>query len=139
MFYDNLPVWGFIGKVEEINWPEGAHRRAPVKKLYLFTHIHFDLAYNGDRVIEVGTQIEAAPGCCCRPWLLAGATACCPPGAPAGRRRGPASRSAPASAGPRARAPLPQAPAWTRDRCDASPARRAHGRALSAGAGRRWR
>jgi hypothetical protein len=52
MFYDNLPVWGFIGKVENIRRPG----KKPEQKLYLFTHIHFDLAYNADRVIEVNTS-----------------------------------------------------------------------------------
>lgn len=42
MFYDDLPVWGFIGKVEKIV-------QQKTFKYYLFTHFHFDLSYNEDR------------------------------------------------------------------------------------------
>ena len=49
MFYDDLPIWGFIGKIEKILHPGDR----TLFKYYLFTHIHFDILYNGDRVIEV--------------------------------------------------------------------------------------
>ena len=49
MFYDDLPIWGFIGKIEKNIHPGD---RAQFK-YYLFTHIHFDILYNGNRVIEV--------------------------------------------------------------------------------------
>ncbi|GIL57276.1 hypothetical protein Vafri_12531 [Volvox africanus] len=51
MFYDDLPVWGFIGKVEKIV-QTGTH------KYYLFTHFHFDLSYNEDRVIEINVSSD---------------------------------------------------------------------------------
>ena len=43
MFFDDLPIWGFVGKVEKMmHAGEVAHY-----KHYLFTHIHFDIHYNG--------------------------------------------------------------------------------------------
>lgn len=46
MFYDDLPVWGFIGKVEKV-----IHQgtRTADYKYYLFTHFHFDMSYNENR------------------------------------------------------------------------------------------
>ena len=54
MFYDDLPIWGFIGKIEKF-------MRAgdkPEYKFYLFTHIHFEILYNGNRVIEVNVSTD---------------------------------------------------------------------------------
>lgn len=56
MYYDDLPVWGYIGKVEK------QEKANPSEyKYYLFNHIHFDVLYNNDRVIEinVGTDSNA--------------------------------------------------------------------------------
>lgn len=48
-YLDDLPFWGFIGKLEEESWtPDGGG-----PKYYLFTHVQFDVLYNGNRVIEV--------------------------------------------------------------------------------------
>ncbi len=47
MYLDDLPVWGFIGKLEK-----GAG--SSKERLFLFTHFHFELLYNKDNVIEVG-------------------------------------------------------------------------------------
>ena len=33
MFYDDLPIWGFVGKMEKISKPHGTEYR-----YYLFTH-----------------------------------------------------------------------------------------------------
>ncbi|KAF5751727.1 transmembrane 9 superfamily member 5 isoform X2 [Tripterygium wilfordii] len=49
MYYDDLPLWGFIGKVEEQSWIT----EEKVHKYYLFTHIQFDVLYNGNQVIEI--------------------------------------------------------------------------------------
>ncbi|KDP33127.1 hypothetical protein JCGZ_13574 [Jatropha curcas] len=49
MYYDDLPLWGFIGKFEEQSWILGEKKL----KYYLFKHVHFDVLYNGNRVIEV--------------------------------------------------------------------------------------
>ena len=53
MYYDDLPIWGFIGKIEKILKPG-----APEMRYYLFTHVHFDIAYNGDRVIEINVSTD---------------------------------------------------------------------------------
>lgn len=45
--YDDLPLWGFIGKVDK----EGKTDPSEYK-YYLFRHMHFDILYNNDRVIE---------------------------------------------------------------------------------------
>ncbi|KAL1323489.1 hypothetical protein HN51_033809 [Arachis hypogaea] len=48
-YLDDLPFWGFIGKLEEDSWsPAGGGT-----KYYLFTHVQFDVLFNGDQVIEV--------------------------------------------------------------------------------------
>ncbi|MEW5307798.1 MAG: hypothetical protein WDW36_010174 [Sanguina aurantia] len=49
MFYDDLPVWGFLGKTLKVG------RKQEVS---LFTHFHFDLAYNEDRVIELNVSSD---------------------------------------------------------------------------------
>ena len=55
MFYDDLPIWGFIGKVEKIL----RAGEQPDLKLFLFTHIHFEVMYNGNRIVEI--NISANP------------------------------------------------------------------------------
>lgn len=45
MFYDDLPVWGFIGKVEKIV-------QQKTFKYFLFTHFHFDLSYNDNKCVR---------------------------------------------------------------------------------------
>jgi hypothetical protein len=51
MFYDDLPVWGFIGKVESVV-------QQGIQKFYLFTHFHFELSYNEDNVIEINVSSD---------------------------------------------------------------------------------
>ena len=53
MYYDDLPIWGFVGKIEKILNPG-----APELRYYLFTHVHFDVAYNGDKVIEINVSTD---------------------------------------------------------------------------------
>mmetsp|Transcript_12387 Transcript_12387/g.21901 ORF Transcript_12387/g.21901 Transcript_12387/m.21901 type:complete len:371 (-) Transcript_12387:11-1123(-) len=53
MYYDDLPVWGFIGKMEKI-----IVQSVSSFKFYLFTHIDFDIKYNGDRVIEINVSTD---------------------------------------------------------------------------------
>eukprot|EP00232_Nephroselmis_pyriformis_P024087 CAMPEP_0182865824 /NCGR_PEP_ID=MMETSP0034_2-20130328/7890_1 /TAXON_ID=156128 /ORGANISM="Nephroselmis pyriformis, Strain CCMP717" /LENGTH=611 /DNA_ID=CAMNT_0024998143 /DNA_START=30 /DNA_END=1865 /DNA_ORIENTATION=+ len=53
MYYDDLPIWGFIGKIEKILRPGN-----PEMRYYLFTHVHFDIAYNNDRVIEINVSTD---------------------------------------------------------------------------------
>jgi hypothetical protein len=51
MYYDDLPVWGFIGKMEKII----LHGQSEIR-YYLFTHIEFDIKYNGDKIIEINVS-----------------------------------------------------------------------------------
>eukprot|EP01024_Parvocaulis_polyphysoides_P054899 TRINITY_DN5570_c0_g1_i4.p1 TRINITY_DN5570_c0_g1~~TRINITY_DN5570_c0_g1_i4.p1 ORF type:complete len:602 (+),score=51.23 TRINITY_DN5570_c0_g1_i4:165-1970(+) len=56
MFYDDLPLWGFIGKVEKTLLSKGAQEF----RYWLFTHIHFDIHYNGDYIIEINVSTDPA-------------------------------------------------------------------------------
>lgn len=47
MYYDDLPLWAFVGKVEEEYW----NLSGP--KYYLFKHVQFDVIYNDNQVIEI--------------------------------------------------------------------------------------
>ncbi|WOL02614.1 transmembrane 9 superfamily member 3-like [Canna indica] len=53
MYYDDLPIWGFIGKVEK----EG--KDLSEYKYYLYRHIHFDIFYNNDHVIEITAHTDS--------------------------------------------------------------------------------
>eukprot|EP00775_Hariotina_reticulata_P009632 gene9632-9792_t len=54
MYYDDLPVWGFIGKVDQVIPKVGQ----PEHRYQLFTHIHFEIKFNEDRVIEINLQTD---------------------------------------------------------------------------------
>lgn len=54
MYYDDLPVWSFVGHVEK-EFKQGS---APEFKYYLFTHVNFHIKYNEDRVIEVNVETD---------------------------------------------------------------------------------
>ena len=53
MYYDDLPIWGFVGKVDK----EGKLDLSEYK-YYLYRHIHFDILYNKDRVIEINVRTD---------------------------------------------------------------------------------
>ncbi|KAJ4958471.1 hypothetical protein NE237_025582 [Protea cynaroides] len=53
MYYDDLPFWGFLGKVERENKMDQSEY-----KYLLFKHIHFEVLYNNDRVIEINVQTD---------------------------------------------------------------------------------
>ena len=50
---DDLPIWGFVGKVEKLT--EGD---AIKLKSYLFTHVQFEILWNDDRVIEINVSTD---------------------------------------------------------------------------------
>lgn len=52
MYYDDLPVWGFIGKVDKDGKEPSEY------KCYLYKHIHFEIFYNKDRVIEINVRTD---------------------------------------------------------------------------------
>ncbi|XP_031502659.1 transmembrane 9 superfamily member 3-like [Nymphaea colorata] len=54
MYYDDLPIWGFIGKVDREDKDDPSEF-----KYLLYKHIHFDISYNKDRVIEINVQTDA--------------------------------------------------------------------------------
>ncbi|ESR61301.1 transmembrane 9 superfamily member 2 [Citrus sinensis] len=53
MYYDDLPIWGFIGKVDK----EGKTHPNEYK-YFLYKHIQFDILYNKDRVIEISARMD---------------------------------------------------------------------------------
>ncbi|KAF7131490.1 hypothetical protein RHSIM_Rhsim09G0125100 [Rhododendron simsii] len=48
MYYDDLPIWAFIGKVEDKHYDGGI-----VEQYHLFTHLEFEILYNTGHVIEI--------------------------------------------------------------------------------------
>ncbi|XP_024974344.1 transmembrane 9 superfamily member 3-like isoform X1 [Cynara cardunculus var. scolymus] len=52
MYYDDLPFWGFLGKVEKDKTDPSE------EKYYLFKHLHFEIHYNKDRVIEINAKAD---------------------------------------------------------------------------------
>jgi hypothetical protein len=48
MYLDDLPVYGFVGKIEKLVKAKGA----AVLRFYLFTHFHFQILWNEDNIIE---------------------------------------------------------------------------------------
>ncbi|KAI9083444.1 hypothetical protein K1719_034658 [Acacia pycnantha] len=50
MYYDDLPIWGFLGKFDN---EEGKEDDPTLSKVYLFNHLHFKILYNKDRIIDV--------------------------------------------------------------------------------------
>lgn len=53
MIYDDLPIWGFVGKIDKILQPPELD-----VKIMMYTHLHFDIRYNDDHVIEVSLSTE---------------------------------------------------------------------------------
>ncbi|KAL0449661.1 UNVERIFIED_CONTAM: Transmembrane 9 superfamily member 3 [Sesamum latifolium] len=53
MYYDDLPIWGFLGKADK----EGKTDPSEYK-YYLFKHLHFEIFYNKDRVIEINARTD---------------------------------------------------------------------------------
>ncbi|XP_022638975.1 transmembrane 9 superfamily member 2 isoform X2 [Vigna radiata var. radiata] len=53
MYYDDLPIWGFIGTVDK----EGKTDPSEYK-YFLYKHIQFDILYNKDRVVEISARMD---------------------------------------------------------------------------------
>lgn len=49
MYFDDLPFWAFVGKIEDELWTLDG--KGP--KYFLFKHVQFDVLYNGNQVIEI--------------------------------------------------------------------------------------
>ncbi|CAN4087567.1 unnamed protein product [Withania somnifera] len=54
MYYDELPVWGLIGRVVNREVTEDQKHY----KYFLHKHIDFNIRYNKDRVIEINAQMD---------------------------------------------------------------------------------
>ncbi|XP_073118685.1 transmembrane 9 superfamily member 3-like [Henckelia pumila] len=54
MYYDDLPLWGFIGKIDKDGKADPDDH-----KYYLFKHLHFEISYNKDRVIEINARADS--------------------------------------------------------------------------------
>ncbi|KAK6786579.1 hypothetical protein RDI58_015104 [Solanum bulbocastanum] len=54
MYYDELPVWGIIGRVENREETEDTN----YYKYFLYKHIHFDNHYKMDRIIEITARLD---------------------------------------------------------------------------------
>ncbi|XP_027155558.1 transmembrane 9 superfamily member 3-like [Coffea eugenioides] len=52
MYYDDLPIWGLIGRVDREGRAENDYR------YYLYEHVHFDIQYNKDRVIDITARMD---------------------------------------------------------------------------------
>lgn len=50
MFYDDLPIWGFIGKI--------AKEATGAMNYLLYRHVHFDIHYNKDKVVEINVSTD---------------------------------------------------------------------------------
>ncbi|KAL5716841.1 hypothetical protein ACHQM5_009957 [Ranunculus cassubicifolius] len=50
MYYDDLPFWGFVGKVENEMWNPKETR----SRYLLFKHVDYNIFYNENQVIEIG-------------------------------------------------------------------------------------
>ena len=51
---DKLPMWGFVGETKLVSKGSGS-----AEEPYLFTHLHFHFAYNGDQLIEATVSTDA--------------------------------------------------------------------------------
>ncbi len=56
MFADELPMWGYVGEHEAEDFLLGHTDRS---KHYLYTHLHFTIGFNGDRVVTA--NVSASP------------------------------------------------------------------------------
>lgn len=63
-FDDDLPVWGFVGKTErnkqQATGAAAAGHQQSDLRFFLFTHFHFDIAYNDSNVIELNVSTAAS-------------------------------------------------------------------------------
>eukprot|EP00891_Asterochloris_glomerata_P007011 jgi/Astpho2/7011/Aster-01865 len=55
MYLDDLPIWGFIGKPEKLLKASGNEL-----KYFIFTHVHFEVSYNGNYIIELAVSTDPA-------------------------------------------------------------------------------
>lgn len=57
VYIDDVPVWGFIGKVEKVD--HGVRNVHTQYSYFLFTHFHFEISYNEDRIVSIDCAADA--------------------------------------------------------------------------------
>ncbi|PON83757.1 Nonaspanin [Trema orientale] len=55
MYYDDLPMWSFLGKIDN----QGSASMDDYKYL-LYTHIRFQILFNKDRIIDISARIRTS-------------------------------------------------------------------------------
>ena len=55
MYIDDLPVWGILGDVEEV---DGGQRQ-----YYVWTHKKFNIGYNGDQIVDINLTSDGKVHC----------------------------------------------------------------------------
>lgn len=62
MFLDNLPIWGYVGDSDKETdlILSGSGFAVPEPHKFVYTHLHFNIAYNGQNVIEVNVTANPA-------------------------------------------------------------------------------
>lgn len=62
MFLDNLPIWGYVGDYDKETdlILSGNGFAVPEAHKFIYTHLHFNIAYNGNNVIEVNVTANPA-------------------------------------------------------------------------------
>lgn len=57
MMLDELPIWGYVGELETRAKGADVHD-ANATRYFLFTHLDFSIAYNGEHIIEVNVSAD---------------------------------------------------------------------------------
>lgn len=57
MYYDDLPVWAFIGRIDK----EGKSNHDDYK-YFLFTQLIFEIFFNGNQVVEINVRTQPSNG-----------------------------------------------------------------------------
>jgi hypothetical protein len=57
LFFDSLPIWGYVGEINE----EDVLLHTSETHAYLYTHLHFDLGYHEQQVVQVNISFGAPP------------------------------------------------------------------------------
>jgi len=57
LYFDSLPIWGYVGEISE----EDVLLHTSETHSYLYTHLHFDLGYNENQVVQVNISFGAPP------------------------------------------------------------------------------
>ena len=56
MFFDDLPMWGYIGEVVHEEFLLGKSIQGA--RVYLYPHLHFSVGYNGDQIVAANVTTD---------------------------------------------------------------------------------